>query len=630
MKLHLIGNRCLTIKTKKEMKKNLFMVATVALLALVSCNKEFTGEQENLPAGDAVTFTAYTEGTDVKTVLSGKKSQWESGDRIWILNGESSDWKKGYVTKDVNEGKAVFTEEAAYPLTGNKYFAVYPADAANDATWDGKGDLINIKLKAQQKAILGSYDPAAHLAVAQSTTNSLFFKNAVSLLKFTVKNEGVKSVTIYANKGGLLTGTCNISSEGKVTPWTGEEESNNWVELIADGTFEVGKEYCIAVFPTVLTEGFTAEFSFGGSKRTVKSYSGSLTLNRNEILNIGELEYIEPEPTTVYLVPGAWGSDGAWFAVAFDGSVYKMECDEDGYYTYDIPGYVKAFAFWRMNPASAALTEANKWNEIPDVAVPADENNFYFFESWDAPFGEWKARPAEKIYGIVGEFNEWGKTGADIPMEKVSSGIYVAKSVTQLKAFAGWKIRVNGEWNESYTSAITGVEANKWVEAGASDNNVSVAADGTYDIYFDVKLHRIYVMTAGNDYSAATQQTVSVTPGVPAKDGYLYLKPNSNWKQANARFAAYFFGNGEIWVSMTKTIEGIYEVEKPTNKNYPNVIFCRMNPSYNVNSWDANGNDYMWNQTSDLTVPTDGNNLYTVKDGTWDKGGGAWSKVTKF
>ena len=31
----------------------------------------------------------------------------------------------------------------------------------------------------------------------------------------------------------------------------------------------------------------------------------------------------------------------------------------------------------------------------------------------------------------------------------------------------------------------------------------------------------------------------------------VYLKPNSNWTQSNAWFAAYFFGNGEHWVGMT-------------------------------------------------------------------------------
>ena len=64
--------------------------------------------------------------------------------------------------------------------------------------------------------------------------------------------------------------------------------------------------------------------------------------------------------------------------------------------------------------------------------------------------------------------------------------------------------------------------------------------------------------------------------------------------------------------------DGYYEVEKQAG--YPNVIFCRMNPNATANNWNNK-----WNQTEDLVIPTDGNNLYTIKDGTWDKGGGTWS-----
>lgn len=102
----------------------------------------------------------------------------------------------------------------------------------------------------------------------------------------------------------------------------------------------------------------------------------------------------------------------------------------------------------------------------------------------------------------------------------------------------------------------------------------------------------------------------------------LYLTPNSNWKESNARFAAYFFGNGDKWISMTKVAgeTDLYEVEAPAG--YPKVIFCRMNPSSSANNWNG---DVKWNQTDDLPIPTDGKNHYTVKAGTWDKGGGDWT-----
>ena len=115
---------------------------------------------------------------------------------------------------------------------------------------------------------------------------------------------------------------------------------------------------------------------------------------------------------------------------------------------------------------------------------------------------------------------------------------------------------------------------------------------------------------------AAVISIIAATPTI------LYLTPNSNWTQANARFAAYFFGNGEKWSSMTDSDgDGIYEVAVPSG--YPKVIFCRMNPSASANNWDNK-----WNQSGDLIIPTDGKDHFIVKSGTWDGATTTWSTYT--
>ena len=100
----------------------------------------------------------------------------------------------------------------------------------------------------------------------------------------------------------------------------------------------------------------------------------------------------------------------------------------------------------------------------------------------------------------------------------------------------------------------------------------------------------------------------------------LYLVPSANWNQNNARFAAYFFGTGEAWASMTKVSgeTNLYEVTVPQG-SWTNVIFCRMKPDQTDNNWNNK-----WNQTSDL-VYNGTSNCYTVTENTWDKGGGTWS-----
>ncbi len=95
----------------------------------------------------------------------------------------------------------------------------------------------------------------------------------------------------------------------------------------------------------------------------------------------------------------------------------------------------------------------------------------------------------------------------------------------------------------------------------------------------------------------------------------VYLKPNANWLRSNARFAAYFYGNGELWLDCTDADgDGVYEVAVP--EGYDSVIFCRMNPNTTENVWINK-----WNQTADLTLPTNGNNCYVLTDGSWDAGG---------
>lgn len=151
-------------------------------------------------------------------------------------------------------------------------------------------------------------------------------------------------------------------------------------------------------------------------------------------------------------------------------------------------------------------------------------------------------------------------------------------------------------------------------------------------------LHKIvaFLVVSLVGLSAFTVSAVNLKGGE-----VLYLQPNGDWKQSNARFAAYFCnGNATAtWVDMTKVCDDVYEVKVPTpsnSKNHKNVIFCRMNPAYNTNQWNpSSGNPkYVWNQTVDLTY--DGTkSLFTVTnpwgtDSNGKKATGSWSTVATY
>ena len=99
----------------------------------------------------------------------------------------------------------------------------------------------------------------------------------------------------------------------------------------------------------------------------------------------------------------------------------------------------------------------------------------------------------------------------------------------------------------------------------------------------------------------------------------LYLDAGE-WNKGGAGFAAYFFDNGDEWVSMTHVSGNIFKVTSP-NKSFPKVIFARMN-SANATGW---GN--RWNQTKDITDYTSGKNLCTITS-HWDNNNASWTWST--
>ena len=113
----------------------------------------------------------------------------------------------------------------------------------------------------------------------------------------------------------------------------------------------------------------------------------------------------------------------------------------------------------------------------------------------------------------------------------------------------------------------------------------------------------------------------------------LYLKPNSSWSQSDAWFAAYFYNGsgGNYWVKMTcddpcEKNKDYYRVKIPQG-TWTHVIFVRMGNDKSDLNWDSK-----WNQTGNLEIPKNGNNLFTVpvfEDGkSWDGATTTWSTYT--
>ena len=270
--------------------------------------------------------------------------------------------------------------------------------------------------------------------------------------------------------------------------------------------------------------------------------------------------------------------------------------------------------------------EISDWETNDDLEFNPDENNKPGEGEGDVedPF-----LSEESGLGVVGSFAASAWANDMILYTTPTEGLLVAAGV-ELAAYDSFKIRTVGSWEGVNVGrgSVNYIQANKYFAAVTENaSDVTVEAAGTYDIYYNQNTTVIYLMTAGTDIAEATEQTESGKEPVfeepEVTENMLFLVPNANWKSDGARFAAYFFNlGGNAWVGMVDSDDdGIYEVNIPVGYAAgDNVIFCRMNPGTTANDWSSK-----WNQTNDLTIPTDGKNLYTVAEGAWDNGAGTWS-----
>ena len=235
---------------KKEMKKNLFMVAAVALMAMISCNKEEInniGEPQepqtpevvapsyyveftaDLGAEETVTPTVQQSATRTTIDVANKKTLWVEGDAISV-NGKKFVVKElingGLSARFVNEGELGTDFKAPYT-------AKYPYKANG-----------TIEIPASQTAVQGGIDPAYVPALAYSDDNSLSFKHAASIIKFQV---AVACNQVVLSSDDALAGTLTVTLPEK---FDGEPTFSAATKTVTvNGSFVADQDYYLAVLP---------------------------------------------------------------------------------------------------------------------------------------------------------------------------------------------------------------------------------------------------------------------------------------------------------------------------------------------------------------------------------------------
>lgn len=552
-----------------KMKKNLFMIAAVALAA-VACNKE--AAQEQLPAGEVVTFEASTDGADTKVVLDGKVSKWENGDKITIHNGT-----KGYEFSTTDTGaKAEFTYTGD-DFSGDKFIAVYPAGTY---TADVEAKTVVANVPTYQPSRDGSFSAGAVPSVAYSETQSLMFRNAAALLKFTVKGKNVKGLVFYGNNGEAVSGDVKVTMnddntiktiEAQKTTITENEVTETklitWAKVWANTSnwcFVEGTTYYLAVVPQNFTKGFTAQLEIDGVGTVdVKKLETAYELKPNTILDLGELEYVAPPVTELN-----WGVAGTMTNWA-DNADLAMTAEGDWLVAKNVTIEAgsefkfRANGNWTNNRGTETATAVAADTETKVVAngqnmtaaVPAiydiylsknaDKMKLVKVGDIDVPDPE---QPVASNWGIVGDLTNWTDK-KDITMYSYK-GMYVAYEV-KFPADGSFKIRKDGVWNDA---ANYGLETSGDVEPGyyykvissGGSGNIKIKA-GTYDIWFDLTNKRVYVLLPGTDPATVSQGTPS------APSNWNLVGSFNGWNPGDKTYAMTAQGDFYVYKGFTCT-----------------------------------------------------------------------------
>ena len=580
-----------------KMKKNLFAIAAVAMVAAVSCNKEI--QQENLPVGEVVTFEASVDGAETRVALDGKVSKWEKGDKITIHNGTT-----GYMFSTTDEGATADFTYAGDDFTGEKFMAVSPAGTY---TADVEAKTVTAAIPTYQPSRDGNFSVGAVPSVAYTETQSLSFRNAATLLKFTVKGKNVKGLIFYGNNGEAVSGNIEVSlnddntiksiaakettitendvTETKLITWAKVwAQTDNWC-------FNEGVTYYLSVVPQKFEKGFAVELELDGvGVVQVKKLETAYELKPNTIVNLGELEYVAVTPEhSGWSLPGGyngWNTAGTF--------LYE---EGDYYVAKNVSGLNAGFKFqhaeygWKGVGSEAAVA-AGQWHKLNgdsnisladakayDIYMTKDGNQFQAVAA---------GSPAPEAPVVVADY--WGLIGSmansnwSTDIKLAEEGDYLVVRSVALKTTDEFKFRKNGLWNEQKIAKGALASANTeydFVDAGSG--NMKISAAGTYDIYVKKDLSKVYFMTDAKTPDQAGQPDLSNTYR-------FYVQNNVGWSTLNFYAWGGYASAGWPGDKMTKSadVEG-----------YGNCKYIEITKGVNVVNFIVNNGS---KQTKDLKV----------------------------
>lgn len=258
------------------------VVLAVAAMAAFSCTREIESAQEPEKVFEPKVISAFTDAdvkADTKTSLDGVSVLWAATDKIKGVSDAGTIYTSTSTSVSSNKKQAEFTF-ADVSVEDDLLFLAYPAE--NVSSIDD--DFVYATLPSSQPATASSFANLANIAIAEGLDANPTFKNVGGLISFSINNDNITSVTLYANE--YLTGDAKLSLSGETFAQPTITTGRNHVTV--SGSIVNGSTYYAVVYPGEYT-GLTIEISNSAGKVARYTNPNTLTVARNSNLYIASL-----------------------------------------------------------------------------------------------------------------------------------------------------------------------------------------------------------------------------------------------------------------------------------------------------------------------------------------------------
>ena len=274
--------------------KTIFNTLFITAAAVFAFSCEKPANDNITPSEENLVELTLTVGADTKTQLGGENNTsiiWQENDKLIVFDGTAN---REFAIKDFEPGKnsAVFTGLA---LPAEKYYVVHSTAEGSEPvfTVPNEGDpyVTGILVANVQKAVKGSYDPAAFASVGIAevkegeTDLSVQMRNTCSLVKVSLKSSDIKTIEISTtDENKYLTAKCKYTF--KEYPGIAAQ-SDRYLSAVLDSesAMEPG-DYYIAILPRDLTNLTVKYTKTDGSTASVTA-TGTFNFKRSSIVPLG-------------------------------------------------------------------------------------------------------------------------------------------------------------------------------------------------------------------------------------------------------------------------------------------------------------------------------------------------------